>query len=154
MIGKSELLRMARTFQLNPHVVEKDYALGWVLAGISAHQDLADDWVFKGGTCLKKCFFETYRFSEDLDFTLSKPEHLDASFLKQMFSEIVDWVYHQTGIEMPADKQEFKFYENPRGRTSCQGKISYKGPVSPPNALPRIKLDLPQTSGSFCLRSA
>ncbi len=27
-------------------------------------------WVFKGGTCLKKCYIETYRFSEDLDFTV------------------------------------------------------------------------------------
>ncbi len=27
-------------------------------------------WVFKGGTCLSKCYFETYRFSEDLDFTV------------------------------------------------------------------------------------
>ncbi|HEY0410225.1 MAG TPA: nucleotidyl transferase AbiEii/AbiGii toxin family protein [Candidatus Dormibacteraeota bacterium] len=24
----------------------------------------------KGGTCLRKCYYETYRFSEDLDFTL------------------------------------------------------------------------------------
>ncbi len=142
VIQKRKILETAQQTSLTPHVVEKDYVLGWVLAGIYQHESLAKNWIFKGGTCLKKCFFETYRFSEDLDFTLSKPEHLDASFLKHMFSEIVDWVYHQTGIEMPADKQEFKFYENPRGRTSCQGKISYKGPVSPPNALPRIKLDL------------
>ncbi len=40
-----------------------------MLAGIYAHPDLRDSWVFKGGTCLKKRFFETYRFSEDLDFT-------------------------------------------------------------------------------------
>jgi hypothetical protein len=26
--------------------------------------------VFKGGTCLKKCYLETFRFSEDLDFTV------------------------------------------------------------------------------------
>jgi predicted nucleotidyltransferase component of viral defense system len=37
-----------------------------VLAGIYAHEELANSWLFKGGTCLKKCFFETYRFSEDL----------------------------------------------------------------------------------------
>ena len=49
------------------------------------HEDLAESWVFKGGTCLKKCFFETYRFSEDLDFTLIKPEHIDADFLKNVF---------------------------------------------------------------------
>jgi predicted nucleotidyltransferase component of viral defense system len=25
--------------------------------------------IFKGGTCLRKCYFPNYRFSEDLDFT-------------------------------------------------------------------------------------
>jgi len=33
--------------------------------------------VFKGGTCLKKVFFETYRFSEDLDFTLRAEALID-----------------------------------------------------------------------------
>ncbi|MCY4276978.1 MAG: nucleotidyl transferase AbiEii/AbiGii toxin family protein [Gammaproteobacteria bacterium] len=142
MIQKREILQAAQQTSLTPHVVEKDYVLGLVLAGIYQQEELAKNWIFKGGTCLKKCFFETYRFSEDLDFTLSKPEHLDASFLKRTFSEIGDWVYDQTGIEMPAEKQEFKIYENPRGRASCEGKISYKGPISPRHALPRIKLDL------------
>lgn len=36
---------------------------------VNAHGELGESWVFKGGTCLKKCYFETYRFSEDLDFT-------------------------------------------------------------------------------------
>ena len=142
MIGKREILAMAQQTSLTPHVVEKDYVLGWMLAGISGHKDLAESWVFKGGTCLKKCFFETYRFSEDLDFTLRKPDHLDVNFLKGTFSEIGDWIYDQTGIEIPADKQEFDVYQNPRGKDSCQGKISYKGPVSSTHALPRIKLDL------------
>jgi predicted nucleotidyltransferase component of viral defense system len=61
-------------------VVEKDYVLGWLLAGIGEHPATRDTWVFKGGTCLKKCFFETYRFSEDLDFTLTDPAHLDEGF--------------------------------------------------------------------------
>ena len=29
-----------------------------------------------------------------------------------------------------------------RGNLSCQGKVSYKGPISPTRPLPRIKLDL------------
>ena len=60
MIGRQEILEFARELSLAPHVVEKDYALGWLLAGISANGKIADSWVFKGGTCLKKCFFETY----------------------------------------------------------------------------------------------
>lgn len=142
MIEKREILDIAGQTLLNPHVVEKDYVLGWMLAGIYGHAELAQSWLFKGGTCLKKCFFETYRFSEDLDFTLTKPEHLDVDFLKEAFSEIGEWIYEQTGIEIPTDKQEFELYENPRGRMSCLGKISYKGPVSKTHGLPRIKLDL------------
>ena len=90
----------------------------------------------------EEMFFEIYRFSEDLDFTLRIPEHLDADSLKSAFSGISEWIHDQSGIEIPADKQEFDIYENPRGQISCQGKISYKGPVSPTHALPRIKLDL------------
>ena len=142
MIEKREILAVSQQTSLTPHVVEKDYVLGWMLAGIYGHEDLAESWVFKGGTCLKKCFFETYRFSEDLDFTLIKPEHIDTDFLKNVFSEIGEWIYEQTGIEIPADKQEFEIYPNPRGQISCQGKISYKGPVSSTHGLPRIKLDL------------
>ena len=80
MLDKREILAIAEQTSLIPHVVEKDYVLGWVLAGIYRHKDLMESWIFKGGTCLKKCFFETYRFSEDLDFTLRQPEHLDADF--------------------------------------------------------------------------
>jgi hypothetical protein len=81
MIDREEILELAREFQLPANTVEKDYALGWLLAGISSHHALRDSWVFKGGTCRKKCFFETYRFSEDLDFTLRDPPHLDEAFL-------------------------------------------------------------------------
>ena len=142
MIDRREILEAATQTSLNPHVIEKDYVLGWMLAGIYAHDELAESWVFKGGTCLKKCFFETYRFSEDLDFTLRDAAHLDPAFLKRVFAEIGTWIYEETGIKIPVDQQEFDVYQNPRGQLSCQGKISYKGPVSPTRPLPRIKLDL------------
>lgn len=141
MIDRREILDMATRMSLNPHVVEKDYVLGWMLAGINAHPALRQSWVFKGGTCLKKCFFETYRFSEDLDFTLTDAAHLEDGFLRQTFAEIGEWIYERTGIEVPADRQVFDLYQNPRREISCQGKISYRGPVSPRD-MPRIKLDL------------
>lgn len=50
-------------------VVERDYAIGYVLAGIAAHPALADTLVFKGGTALRKLYLPGYRFSEDLDFS-------------------------------------------------------------------------------------
>jgi hypothetical protein len=53
-------MEFSREFGLRVDIVEKDYVLGWLLAGISNHKELASNWVFKGGTCLRKCFFETY----------------------------------------------------------------------------------------------
>ena len=50
-------------------VLERDYALSWVLAGVAGVHALGDKMAFKGGTALKKCWFGDYRFSEDLDFS-------------------------------------------------------------------------------------
>ena len=54
---------------LSWEIIEKDYILSWVLAGIAANKKLQNELIFKGGTALKKCYFGNYRFSEDLDFT-------------------------------------------------------------------------------------
>ncbi|MFH1709208.1 MAG: nucleotidyl transferase AbiEii/AbiGii toxin family protein [Planctomycetota bacterium] len=50
-------------------ILERDYLLAWILAGIGQVGALRDALVFKGGSALKKCWFGDYRFSEDLDFT-------------------------------------------------------------------------------------
>jgi predicted nucleotidyltransferase component of viral defense system len=50
-------------------VIERDYLLSWLLAGINQVASLRRTLVFKGGTALKKCYFGDYRFSEDLDFS-------------------------------------------------------------------------------------
>ena len=53
-------------------VLQKDYALSYVLAGIASVPDLYNIALFKGGTSLRKAYFEKYRFSVDLDYTLTK----------------------------------------------------------------------------------
>jgi predicted nucleotidyltransferase component of viral defense system len=50
-------------------VVEFDYGLSYLLAGIFARPELKESLVFKGGTALEKAYFADYRFSRDLDFT-------------------------------------------------------------------------------------
>jgi predicted nucleotidyltransferase component of viral defense system len=143
MIDRREILEAASTFQLAPHVVEKDYVLGWTLAAINAHPQLSESWIFKGGTCLKKCYFETYRFSEDLDFTLIDEAPLDEAFLRPVLQDVAAWITDQSGLTVPPDQLDFDIYTNPRGRKSCQGKIGYRGPVSPTSGgWPKIKLDL------------
>lgn len=142
MIPKQELLDLATDFGLAPNVVEKDYALGWMLAAFGQHPETRDTWLFKGGTCLKKCYFETYRFSEDLDFTLLEHGHLDEAFLGKVFGEAADWVYEQSGLVLPPEARKVEVYANPRGGKSAEGRIGYRGPLGRAGDAPRIKLDL------------
>ncbi|MFQ5720013.1 MAG: nucleotidyl transferase AbiEii/AbiGii toxin family protein [Acidobacteriota bacterium] len=142
MISKDEILERARVLSLQPSVVEKDYVLGWLLQEIGRHPEISEDWVFKGGTCLKKIHVETYRFSEDLDFTLLDPTHLDPTFLEHVFREIAETLYEHVGIDIPVDRLRFDLYENLRGgKPAVQGRVYYRGPLGIP-VMPRIKLDL------------
>ena len=71
MIEKLEVIQKANALKLRHSTLEKDYVLGWILMGIAKNPKTRNSWIFKGGTCLKKCFFDEYRFSEDLDFTFT-----------------------------------------------------------------------------------
>ncbi len=57
---------------VDPMVIDLDYSLGWFLLGLRSMSDSFMGLIFKGGTCLRKCYFSDYRFSEDLDFTATK----------------------------------------------------------------------------------
>ena len=122
MISKNDLMDLAGEFSLDVNVVEKDYVLGWLLAGIRNQRFLSNKWIFKGGTCLKKCYFETYRFSEDLDYTLIDESQIDANFLTMCFTDIAQWLYKVAGIEIP--KETIQFYVIARSEATWQSMYS------------------------------
>ena len=141
MIEKNEVLKMATELDLRPDTIEKDYVLGWMLWGINRHP-LVSSWAFKGGTSLKKCHFETFRFSEDLDFTLTDPSHLTNEFLTQAFVEITEQISEEVGIEFFSDRFTFKVKEKGQGQLSAQGKIHLNGPLRRTQGVASIRLDL------------
>lgn len=56
-------------------VIEKDYALSYLLAATADTPGLGSDLILKGGTALRKVYFPDHRFSEDLDFTAQSHFH-------------------------------------------------------------------------------
>ena len=98
MISRLAIEERVREWGLREDVVEKDYVLGWVLWGIGAHPSLSVSWAFKGGTCLKKCYIETYRFSEDLDFTVLPGGPILQAELDPIFRELLQNVAKESGI--------------------------------------------------------
>lgn len=143
MISALDIRERAGEWGLSPDVVEKDYVLGWLLAAIGADPVLGRTFIFKGGTCLKKCYFETYRFSEDLDFTLVEGAPSDPESLATAFRRVADRLQSVAGLELPPELFRFEVYQNPRGRPSIEGRVYYRGPLPrPAGNMPRVKLDL------------
>ncbi|MEZ5101221.1 MAG: nucleotidyl transferase AbiEii/AbiGii toxin family protein [Thermoleophilia bacterium] len=138
MISRTSLQERAREWGLSEEVVEKDYVLGWLLWGIGRHPALRDSWVFKGGTCLKKCFIETYRFSEDLDFTVRPGGPLEPEALLPILEELLGAVEEESGLSLTRRAPVIRM--RPDGR-SAEGRIYYAGPRGAP-AEARVKLDL------------
>jgi predicted nucleotidyltransferase component of viral defense system len=141
VIAKRELQQLRSEWSLDLGVIEKDYVLGWLLAGIAQHPALSETWIFKGGTCLRKCYYETLRFSEDLDFTIVAGGPEEPEQLTEIFGEIAGWLGEESGIEIRLDEKSFQRRRNQRGQPTTQGRIAYSGP-NPPPVLPKVKLDL------------
>lgn len=72
MVSRDDLRRMAARRKLNLGLLEKEYVLDLVLRSLSAHDELRQVLVLKGGTALHK-FHIGARLSLDLDFTADRP---------------------------------------------------------------------------------
>jgi len=142
MITKQDILDRASEWQLRPEVVEKDYVLGWLLWGLGRHPVVSEMWVFKGGTCLKKCYFETYRFSEDLDFTLRPEAPYARDEILTVLREVAHAVAEESGIEISADTIVVDERHDKQGRATFKARLGYKGPLAFPGEPRRILFDL------------
>lgn len=111
MILQKEITQKAQEWKVPPDTVDKDYVLWHFLSVFIAHHK--NDLVFKGGTCLRKCYIENYRFSEDLDFTaLDKNFVLDQKTL-QSIAKITE---ANTGIQFSVGKIDpLLFQDDPKG---------------------------------------
>lgn len=143
MIKKQDILDRAAEWQLRPDVVEKDYILGWLLAALASYDEMRGLWIFKGGTCIKKCYFETYRFSEDLDFSLLPQAPYTDETIRRQLLELTRIAYELSGVEFPPDLIEVRTLQDKLGRPTFQGRISYRGPLAIPT-LPRVLFDITQ----------
>jgi len=141
MISRAAVDQRVREWGLRHDVVEKDYVLGWLLWGIGRHPVLGQSWIFKGGTCLKKCYIETYRFSEDLDFTIVDGDPIDPADVVPLLGEVLEAVADASGIDFSDRRPTLKARVQPG---SVEGRVYYRGPLLAPSVA-SVKLDLSAT---------
>ena len=61
--------RLAKSDNMPALTVERDYALAHIAAGLASFGP-DTGIILQGGTALRLCYFENYRYSADLDFTV------------------------------------------------------------------------------------
>lgn len=130
----------ARQQRIPQHVIEKDYVLSYILAGISLHSDLEHVLVFKGGTVLKKLFFGDYRFSEDLDLsTINSPkgEHLENALREAV--DLTDRLISAHGPFVIGIERYLEREPHPHGQEAFTIRVQFPWHPSP---LCRIKIEI------------
>ncbi|MHB8490919.1 MAG: nucleotidyl transferase AbiEii/AbiGii toxin family protein, partial [Solirubrobacteraceae bacterium] len=128
MITRADIVERVSEWGLSEEVVEKDYVLGWLLWGIGSDPVLGQQWVFKGGTCLKKCYIETYRFSEDLDFTVLPHGPFRPDDVEPLLLGVLTRVTAESGIDF-STAPTLRLRAN---ETSTEGRVYYIGPRRTP----------------------
>ena len=131
MIDRAEVLTIAGEREIRVDMIEKDYVWAGCWRGSLLILLLGQPGCSREGPCLKKCFLETYRLSEDLDFTVEDAGQLDGGFLADAFQEIAEWRYDQSGIDISTQRPRFRAYRNPRGGLQIEGSVYYRGPMQP-----------------------
>jgi predicted nucleotidyltransferase component of viral defense system len=131
MILQKEIAGIAAQKGVVKSTIDKDWALGHFIDAIFSIPELKQMLIFKGGTCLKKCYIPDYRFSEDLDFTSIDKDfklirkHLDniSAFLKQR-------------VEMPTYIESLKELKFKDKLTGYEAIIKFWGSDHPRNDSP------------------
>ncbi len=135
MIKPGEIQKKARAAGVRDQQIEKDYILSWIMQGVASQKELSKKIVFKGGTVLKKVYFDDYRFSEDLDFTLLD-DNISNQQIFDYFNEVFEYVREEANIPLEI------IDDNEHEDGGINFYISYIGPLGGMGTNKRVKVDV------------
>jgi uncharacterized protein len=133
MIPLSELNLAAERFNVPIDTVEKDYIISWILLCLSRSK-LSKDFVFYGGTAIKRIYFDDHRFSEDIDLISNKIYHLN-DILDEM--TVLSYAKEAANIPLSIAREDVL-----TGKNRIQFNIKYLGfdeIIGPPKS---VRVDL------------
>ena len=132
-----------------PLLIERDILLHSLLYRLTRDTRFRENYLFKGGSCLVKCYFGYYRFSVDLDFTYLHQERWkglsrskrrrelvsEAEYLAELIKEASEGL----SLEFTANIENKRFAEFGSGSRLVTFKLYYRG------ELLKIQVNLAET---------
>jgi predicted nucleotidyltransferase component of viral defense system len=102
----------------NDRFLEKDVIIHRILLRLMK-TSFKNEYAFKGGTCLTKCYLGYYRFSEDLDFTYIRQKDFYAMSQKTLrkelskkINEVLEYlvkIAEELGLDFKKDKSDTRY---------------------------------------------
>lgn len=99
--------------------IEKDYVIRWLLNKIYLNPFLSQNLLLKGYNCIRKAYIKNTRFSDDLDFTISK--YVNERNFKELIVGICKTLTDDVGINVNIDQT--RVIEKPTPRHLFQGDL-------------------------------
>ena len=113
MINRAQITRRSAYEKVSARTVERDYILAHIVAAVSNIQE-ESGLIFKGGTALRLCYFEDYRYSADLDFSMLDGSVADGTAaIQNALQEMHEPV---TGLRLTNQNPPRIAYTGPLGR--------------------------------------
>ena len=102
-------------------LVEKDIIISKILFYLTQNKDFFQNYAFKGGTCLTKCYMGYYRFSEDMDFTyLNQKDFIGKSNTKirevmsdkiNKLGELIETIAKKLDLDFKMEKENKRYFQ-------------------------------------------
>ncbi len=118
----------------NRSLIERDVIIHRILKEIS--ENFGRNYIFKGGSCLIKCYLGYYRFSVDLDFTWLNQEIWEGLGRKRIrkkliekineFAKFLELVGKKMNIDFLSNLEDKKYFEFGGGGRMVTFKMWYK----------------------------
>jgi len=132
-------------------LVEKDIIISKMLFYLTQNKDFFQNYAFKGGTCLTKCYFGYYRFSEDMDFTyLNQKEFAGKSKnkLREIMSdkinklgELIEGIAKKLDLDFKMAKENKRYFQFGGSNAFVTFKIWYNSKESEKETFVKIQVN-------------
>jgi predicted nucleotidyltransferase component of viral defense system len=143
-VGRTQQIKRA-------DLIEKDIILHQMLLDLSKNKFFAKNFVFKGGTCLIKCYLGYFRFSEDIDFTWKNQKvfegksqkairHYLSSIINQI-GDIFEGIASERELDFKCAKHNREYVELGGGNKTCTFKIWYQSGVLSRRSFVKVQMN-------------
>lgn len=132
-------------------IIEKDLILHRLLYELETNKYFKNNFAFKGGTCLIKCYLGYYRFSEDLDFSWINQKEFKGKSQKEIrkllslkidkLISIFGDIANKTGLDFKEDKSNKKYLEIGGSNKFVTFKLWYKSGVLSTDSFIKIQIN-------------